>query len=292
LHALAHGQTAVHFSWHWFSPSGMGGAKGLMGGMLIACFMYSGWDAAIYVNEETRDRANNPGRAAIASVVILAAIYSLATLAFQAVLSPAELAAHAGDALSAVSARLLPAPSGAIMALVVLLGTLATLQAAVISAARMGLAMSRDRVMPAFFGHLREKSSTPWAATLTMSAVNLVLLALALGTATIGTALTNAASSLGLISIVFYGITAAAALRQQRDAGAATRADLILGRLFPLIGVLFSAWVLVGSLVSGAVTPAVVAYGLGSIAAGAAVAFFLRFKGAAFFTARRGLEDL
>jgi amino acid transporter len=263
-----------------------------MGGMLIACFMYSGWDAAIYVNEETRDRANNPGRAAIASVVILAAIYSLATLAFQAVLSPAELAAHAGDALSAVSARLLPAPSGAIMALVVLLGTLATLQAAVISAARMGLAMSRDRVMPAFFGHLREKSSTPWAATLTMSAVNLVLLALALGTATIGTALTNAASSLGLISIVFYGITAAAALRQQRDAGAATRADLILGRLFPLIGVLFSAWVLVGSLVSGAVTPAVVAYGLGSIAAGAAVAFFLRFKGAAFFTARRGLEDL
>jgi hypothetical protein len=125
-----------------------------------------------------------------------------------------------------------------------------------------------------------------------MSAVNLVLLALALGTATIGTALTNAASSLGLISIVFYGITAAAALRQQRDAGAATRADLILGRLFPLIGVLFSAWVLVGSLVSGAVTPAVVAYGLGSIAAGAAVAFFLRFKGAAFFTARRGLEDL
>ena len=291
LHALAHGQTAVHFSWQWFSLSGMGGAKGLMGGMLIACFMYSGWDAAIYVNEETRDRANNPGKAAIASVAMLAAIYSLATLAFQAVLPPPELAAHAGDALSAVSARLLHGQAGAIMALVVLLGTLATLQAAVISAARMGLAMSRDRVMPAFFGRLREKNSTPWAATLTMSVVNLVLLALALGTATIGTALTNAASSLGLISIVFYGITAAAALRQQRDVGAASRADLILGRLFPLIGVLFSVWVLVGSLVSGAVTRAVVAYGLGSIAAGGAVAFILRLKGAAFFTARRGLED-
>ena len=154
--------------------------------------------AAIYVNEETRDRANNPGKAAIASVAMLAAIYSLATLSFQAVLRPDELQAHAGDALSAVSARLLHGPWGALMALVVLLGTLATLQAAVVSAARMGLAMSRDRVMPAFFGRMRANGSTPWAATLTMSAVNLALLALALGTTTTGAALTNAASSLGL----------------------------------------------------------------------------------------------
>ena len=174
LHALAHGLTAVHFSWAWFSLSGMGGARGLMGGMLIACFMYSGWDAAIYVNEETRDRANNPGRAAIASVAMLAAIYSLATLSFQAVLPPEELQAHAGDALAAVSEGLLHGPWGALMALVVLLGTLATLQAAVVSAARMGLAMSRDRVMPAFFCRLRAGGSTPWAATLTMSAVNIV----------------------------------------------------------------------------------------------------------------------
>jgi amino acid transporter len=151
--------------------------------------------------------------------------------------------------------------------------------------------MSRDRVMPAFFGRLRANDSTPWAATLTMSAVNLALLALALGTATTGAALTNAASSLGLISIVFYGITAAAALRQQRALLGASRADLILGGLFPLIGVLFSIWVLVGSLATGAVTQAVVVYGLGSIAVGGAAAIFLRFKGAAFFTARRGLEE-
>jgi amino acid transporter len=292
LHALAHGLTAVHFSWQWFSLAGMGGVKGLMGGMLIACFMYSGWDAAIYVNEETRDRANNPGRAAIASVAMLAVIYSLATLSFQAVLPPDELQAHAGDALSAVSDGLLHGPWGALMALVVLLGTLATLQAAVISAARMGHAMSRDRVMPAFFGRLRSGGSTPWAATLTMSAVNLVLLALALATTTTGVALTNAASSLGLISIVFYGITAAAALRQRRNLRGASRADLVLGGLFPLIGVLFSVFVLVGSLATGAVAPAVIAYGLGSIAVGGAVALLLRFKGAAFFTARRGLEEL
>jgi amino acid transporter len=291
LAALAHGHTAARFSWHWFSPAGVGGARGLMGGILIACFMYSGWDAAIYVNEETRDRANNPGKAAIASVVMLALIYSIATFAFQSVLSPVELQAHAGDALSAVSGRLLHQPWDSVMALVVLAGTLATLQAAVISAARMGLAMSRDRVMPAFFERMRADGSTPWAATLTMSAVNLILLALALGTTTTAAALTNAASSLGLISIVFYGITAAAALRQQGAVRRSSRADWILGRVFPLIGVVFSVCVLVGSLLTGAIGTGVLVYGVGSIAVGGLFGFLLRFKRAQFFVARQGPQE-
>jgi amino acid transporter len=281
--ALVQGHAAAQFSWDWFSLTGLGGGKGLMAGMLIACFMYSGWDAAVYVNEESKDRVNDPGRAAIASVVMLALIYSVAVFAFQAVLSPAELQAHAGDALSAVSGRLLGDGGGAVMALMVLTATLATLQAAILSAARMGVAMSRDRVMPTIFGRVRADGSTPWVATLTMSAVNLVLLALTLGTATIGQALTNAASSLGLISIVFYGITAAAALRQQLAAIRAGQAELILGGVFPLIGVLFSATVLVGAFWSGAVSAVVILYGLGSIAAGGLVAVILRWRRVPFF---------
>jgi amino acid transporter len=286
LAALLHGTTAVRFSWTWFSWSGLGGMKGLMGGILIACFMYSGWDASIYVNEETTDRANNPGKAALASVVMLALVYSLVTFAFQSVLSPGEIQAHAGNVLSAVSGRLMHEPWDSVMALVVLTGTLATLQAAVVSAARVGLAMSRDRVMPKFFQRLSPGGAGPWAATLTMSAINLLLLALALGTSTIAAALTNAASSLGLISIVFYGITAAAALWQQRATLASSAGNLILGGMLPLIGVAFSVWVLVESLSTGAVTTTVMLYGLGSILAGAIVALFLhRIMGVSFFDA-------
>jgi len=286
LAALLHGTTAVRFSWTWFSWSGLGGMKGLMGGILIACFMYSGWDASIYVNEETTDRANNPGKAALASVVMLALVYSLVTFAFQSVLSPGEIQAHAGNVLSAVSGRLMHEPWDSVMALVVLTGTLATLQAAVVSAARVGLAMSRDRVMPKFFQRLSPGGAGPWAATLTMSAINLLLLALALGTSTIAAALTDAASSLGLISIVFYGITAAAALWQQRATLASSAGNLILGGMLPLIGVAFSVWVLVESLSTGAVTPTVMLYGLGSILAGAIVALFLhRIMGVSFFDA-------
>jgi amino acid transporter len=284
--ALLRGTSAVPFSWQWFSLTGMGGMKGLMGGILIAYFMYSGWDAAIYVNEETIDRANNPGKAALASVVMLALVYSVAVFAFQSVLAPGELQAHAGNALAAIGGRLLHKPWDSVMALVVLAGTLASLQAAVVSAARVGFAMARDRVMPGYFKQVRASGSNPWAATLTMSAVNVILLALALGTNTIAAVLTNAASSLGLISIVFYGITAAAALWQQRAALAWSASNLILGGLLPLIGVAFSVWVLVESLLSGAVTGIVMFYGLGSIACGAAVAVFLhRYKGVRFFEA-------
>jgi amino acid transporter len=284
LTGLAQGTAAAQFSWAWFSWTGMGGMKGLMGGILIACFMYSGWDAAIYVNEETIDRANSPGKAALASVMMLALIYSVATFAFQSVLSPDELHAHAGNALSAVSGRLLHKPWDSLMALVVLTGTLASLQSAVVSAARVGLAMSRDRVMPGFFQLIRAGSSSPWAATLAMSGINLLLLALALSTASIATALTNAASSLGLVSIVFYGITAAAALRQQRATITSSVGNLIMAGLLPLIGVLFSVGVLIASLVTGAVNFTVILYGLGSITIGAMVAIYLhRFKGVRFF---------
>jgi len=275
LLALAHGATAVTFSWAWFSWTGIGGMKGLMGGILIACFMYSGWDASIYVNEETTDKANNPGKAALASVVMLALVYSLVTVAFQGVLTPGEIQAHAANVLSAVSGKLLHGPWGSIMSLAVLTGTLATLQAAVVSAARVGFAMSRDRVMPKFFQRLSSHGGSPWAATLTMSGLNLLLLALALGTSSIAGALSNAASSLGLISIVFYGLTAAAALWQQRASLASSAANLLLGGVLPLTGVIFSLWVLIESLATGAVTLTVMLYGLGSILAGAALAVFL-----------------
>ena len=179
--AIWNGDTAAAFRWQWFSWDGIGHMKGLMGGILIAFFMYSGWDAAIYVNEETTDRANNPGKAALASVVMLALVYSVCTFAFQTVLSPEVLQSHAGNALSALGARLLHSPWDSLMALAVLTGTLATLQSAVVCATRMGVAMSRDRVMPRFFLRVTAADASPWAATLTMSGINLLLLALASG---------------------------------------------------------------------------------------------------------------
>ncbi len=286
--ALVRGTGAAHFSWSWFTLEGMGGMRGLMSGILIACFMYSGWDAAVYVNEESKDRIESPGHAAIASVVILAFFYAVTVLGFQAVLSPDELERHAGDALAVIGAALLPGPWATLMSLVVLTGTLATLEAAVISAARVGFAMSRDHVMPALFRRVDPVSGNPWAATLVMSALNLALLGLALATGSVGRALGNVVSSLGLISILFYGLTAAAAVWQNRRTLAHSATDFVLGGLLPGFGALFMAWVTIESVRSGATSGPVIAYGIGSVAVGAITALAMhRFGAVPFFTAAR-----
>jgi amino acid transporter len=41
-------------------------------------FMYTGWDATVYVNEEVKHRRHNPGRAAVIAVALLAIIYTVA----------------------------------------------------------------------------------------------------------------------------------------------------------------------------------------------------------------------
>lgn len=281
--ALLHGTAAAAFSWDWFTLRGMGGMRGLMSGILISCFMYSGWDAAIYVNEESQDPVNSPGKAAIASVVILAAFYAVTVLGLQAALSPAELQHHAGNALALIGNALLPGPWGTIMSLVVLTGALATLQAAVIAAARVSCAMSRDGVMPAIFRRIDPRSGNPWAATVVMSALNIGLLCLALATDNIGRALGNVVSSLGLISILFYGLTGAAAVWQNRQAVLRTPADLLLGGLLPGGGALFMAWVAIESVATGATSRVVLAYGMGSVALGAFVAVLTHRIGHASF---------
>ena len=286
--ALAHGTAAAHLSWSSLTLRGLGGTRGLMQGILIACFMYSGWDAAVYINEESRDRVESPGRAAIASVVMLALFYTLTILGLQSVLTPAELERHAGDALAVIGMRLFPGtPAGAITSLVVLAGTLATLQAAVISAARVGFAMARDRVMPALLLRTDPRSGNPRAATLVMSVLNLALLALAAATGSIARALSNVVSSLGLISVLFYGLTAAAATWQARARSGRTPADVLIGTMLPGFGALFMGFVALEAVISGATSPTVLTYGLGSIALGALIAVLLRRAGhRAFFEAR------
>ncbi len=286
--ALSRADSAVGFSWHWLTLDSMGGMRGLMSGILVACFMYSGWDAAVYVNEESADPARNPGRAAIASVVLLAAFYAISLLGLQAVLPERELQQHASDALAIIATRLLPGPWGLIMSLVVLTGTLATLQAAVISAARIGLAMARDGVMPEPLRYVDARTGNPWVGTLVMSAVNLALLAVILATNDVGQALANVVSSLGLIAILFYALTAAAAVWQGRRRWRQSPTDFLMSGLFPGVGMLFMVWVAVESILSGATPPQVLIYGLGSIGVGVLVALVIRaFGRTRFFQTRR-----
>ena len=58
-------------SWSWLSPTGVGGAGSLVPTLLLAVFLIAGWDASLYVNEETENAEVNPGRAVMISVIFL-----------------------------------------------------------------------------------------------------------------------------------------------------------------------------------------------------------------------------
>jgi hypothetical protein len=109
-----------------------------------------------------------------------------------------------------------------------------------------------------------------------MSVLNLGLLGLALATTNISRALGNVVSSLGLISILFYGLTGAAAVWHNRRALTRSPADFLLGGLLPGGGTVFMAWVAVESVLTGATSRTILAYGIGSVALGALVAVLLR----------------
>ncbi len=271
------GKSTVPLSEHWFTLEGAGGLKGLVAGILIASFMYSGWDAAIYVNEETKDAARNPGRAAIASVIILAVFYTVATFGFQGILTNDELQKNAGNALAVIAEKLLPGPWSPVMSLVVLTGTIASLQAAVISAARMGFAMAGDRVMPAALRRTSKRNGSPYAATLIMGAINLIFLALSLAAGSIADALSNVVSALGLIALLFYGLTAAAALWQFRGSLLDNAGNFILGGIMPAIGLIFSVVIIILSITTEATNMTVLAYGIGAVVVGLILALIIRF---------------
>ncbi len=68
-------------SWAWFDPFRIGDFNRFTEAMVLAVFIYWGWDSCISVNEETKDPHTAPGQAAVVSTVILVGIYALVAVA-------------------------------------------------------------------------------------------------------------------------------------------------------------------------------------------------------------------
>ena len=68
----------------WLNPFAIDDFSGLTAGILVAVFIYWGWDSTVTVNEESQDATRTPGLAAIISTVILVGIYVVVSFAAQA----------------------------------------------------------------------------------------------------------------------------------------------------------------------------------------------------------------
>ena len=86
IYRIATGQAPAteHFSWQWFNPFAFADYSGFIEAVLLALFIYWGWDTCLALNEETRDPKRIPGRAAIISTAILLVTYVGVTVAAMA----------------------------------------------------------------------------------------------------------------------------------------------------------------------------------------------------------------
>ncbi|MGY4711066.1 APC family permease [Mycolicibacterium sp. CBM1] len=264
---IAHGHPdVVTPNADWFTISGAGGFKSLVSGILLAVFLYSGWDTAAYVGEESSGQ--KAGRAAVTSVVILFVIYSVSVLAFQGVASMQDMQDHAANILAFIGERLGGSFWGKVMIVAVLGGTLASLLAAIVSASRIGYAMGRDRVIPSWFGRVRAPFRTPFNATILFGLLNIVFLWGSTLIGAIGDALSNIVSTLGLMAAMFYLLTATTAIWCYRRQITASATDFVLGGLLPGLGALFMAFVIVYAIATGSLTGIELTFGVGLALAG------------------------
>jgi amino acid transporter len=238
---------AQHPQLAWFSPLAVdGGSAALTTGVLLAVFVYWGWDSAVSVNEETRDPADAPGRSAVVSTILLVGIYVLVATAAVAFAGTGALAGR-DDALSILGTDALGSTFGSLLVLAVLTSAAASTQTTILPTARTTLSMARAGALPARLGAVHPRYRTPHVATLLFGALSIAwYVGLTIVSQDI---LLDSIAALGLMIAFYYGLTGFACAIYYRRQARRSPAGLLFAVVAPAAGGAILAWVLVKSVV-------------------------------------------
>jgi amino acid transporter len=245
---IEHRAGTVHPNLSWLHLSGVGGKGSLAGAMLIAIFLFTGWDASIYINEETRHRRTNPGRAAIISVAVLGPVFAWLFVSFQGVVPLGKLEAHGTDALPYIAQVLVGSSWAKFMVLAVVLSVLGTTQATIVSTSRVTYSMGTDRLLPRRFASVHPRFRTPLYATVFWGIAMVVVADLYVLSSSLAGAFNDVVNAEAIAFTVFYIFTALATTWYYRPLLRRSVADLALVGIFPLGGAAVLAWVLAKSI--------------------------------------------
>lgn len=174
-----------HVDLSWFNPFGAS-TSALGAGLLIAVFVYWGWDTAVSVNEETEPKDKTPGRAAIIATVLLLVTYLLVSTSAQAFagigVNGNGLAnkANSSDVLSGLGNSVFGSVGvgfvlSKALVLMVLTSSMASTLTTILPTARTTLAMGVYRALPERFGRTHPRHLTPTWSTIGMGVISIVL---------------------------------------------------------------------------------------------------------------------
>src|SRR5262249_54941867 len=163
---------SVHPSLSWINPFSLSPSE-ISAGMLLAVFIYWGWDTTATVNEETEDPTEAPGKATVISTLILLAIYVIVAYAAQAYAGAEGLVEHQEDVLSSLGSEVFGSPLDKLLIIAVLTSAAASTQTTILPAARTSLSMARAKAMPKKFGDIHPQYLTPHISTIWMGALSI-----------------------------------------------------------------------------------------------------------------------
>jgi amino acid transporter len=240
----SHPAGSIHPSLSWFVPNMNIGA--LSGGILLALFIYWGWDTAVSVNEETERKSIVPGVAAILSTLGLVFIYVLTTTASQAFHGPAYLANNSGDILSPLGTLVLGSTLDKLLIAVVLTSATASTLTTILPGARTTLSMASHGAIPRIWSRVNPRFQTPVWGTAIYGVLSIVwYVGLTLLSQNV---LADSIAALGLAIAFYYGINGFAVPLFYRHQVLKSAKKFIFLGVFPLIGGLLLAWVFIASL--------------------------------------------
>ena len=234
----------------WLSLSGINGKGDLAAGLLIAVFMYTGWDATVYVNEEVKHRRVNPGRAAVFAVALLVIMYTLPQVAFQGVVSPAKLQANASSGLVYIAQVLAGSGWAKVMAFALFLSVIASTLTGIVIISRIAYGMASHRVLPPILGQVSPRFATPAIGTIIIGVILIAATWAYLLSSSIANVFSTVVSVTGLLFATFYTLTALAAIAYYRRRIFTNPWDAIMVGVLPLASAVFLSWVVVKSVIS------------------------------------------
>jgi amino acid transporter len=235
-----------HIELGWFSPFNLS-TSALIDGVLLAVFIYWGWDSGVAVNEETEDADTGPGKAAVISTLLLVGIYVLVTTAALAFAGTKVLSDNPDDVFAPIGKAVLGSGLDKLLIIAVLTSASASTQTTILPTARTSLSMARQRAMPRVFGRIHPRYLTPDVSTIVMGIVSI---AWYVGLTTVSeNVLGDSIAALGLMIAFYYGITGlACTVYYRRELTKSARNFFYVG-LLPLLGFLSLGYIFVRSCI-------------------------------------------
>jgi amino acid transporter len=234
----------------WFSVSGVTGHGSLAAGLLLSVFIFSGWEGTLYVNEETKHRRTNPGRAAIVAVLLLTIIYAVAQLGLQGVVSPDKLKAHSDSALVYVARVIGGSGWSQIMALSLALSVIAATLTNIVLTSRIIYGMASYRALPGVLSTVSRRFATPISASVVVGMLLIALTWVYLLANSVTDAFTAVIDVSGLLFASFYILTACATVVYYRRRVYTNVWDALILGILPVGAASFLGWIIFKSVQS------------------------------------------